>query len=167
MKTRREIMRKFEEHNLVDYQLGDIEDLKYVFNIDVNNIQGYSTLDDSNKQLFNEFIVNFLNGLGIDSKLCVDPLSIYFVEEYESFVKDLEECETDSLYVVSYEYKLAALDKDMKPVKKLIENRLDKYKECEILSTSTKRYLRFTYFYKYGENLKKEWLHVMNENEWY
>ncbi len=171
--NRENLMQLYREYHLNDYQLRDIEDLEAIYQIDVNHLEGYRTLSDQNKQLFDKFIVNFINGLGIDAKLCVDPESIYFVEEFESAIKDPEEFESiitdpeEVFYTLPYEYKVTALDTSNKPIKVIAHRRIEENQECEIVRTDVKHYLRFTYSYKYEENTKREWLHVMSEREWY
>ncbi|WP_028830171.1 hypothetical protein [Proteocatella sphenisci] len=167
------IIKLFETNNLVDYQLENEKDLVKVFGVDTKQIEGYSTLSDRDKIIFNDFIVSFYNMHGIDAKLCITPESIYFVEEFESAIKDPEEFKsiiTDSeedFYTLPYEYKVTALDKNEQPIKILYHTKIDEHDGCEVVSTEVKHYLRFTYIYKYEENTKREWLHIMNGREWY
>ena len=164
MKTREELIKKFKENNIVDYQLKNEKDLYEIFGIDTEKIDGYSTLSDSNKQLFNKFIVNFLNGLGIDSKIALTPESIFFVEHYEAFAKEF----MDESYITLKELMITALDQEGDP-KKILIHKIDKeYKDAETTHTNTKQYLRFSYKWKYqGRKPNKEWLHVIAEKEWY
>ena len=170
---REKIIRLFEENNIIDFQLKNEKDLMKVFGIDTKKIEGFDTLSDKDKLIFNDFIITFYNIHGIDAKLSITPESIYFVEEFQSFIKDPEEFQsiiTDSeedFYTLPYEYKVTALDKDNKPIKILIHKKNDEYKESKIEKTNFKSYLRFTYIYDYGEQQKKEWLHIENNREWY
>ena len=80
-----------------------------------------------------------------------------------SYTTDPEE----AFYTVPYEYKVTALDINKNPIKVLVHRKIDENQGCEIVRTDVKHYLRFTYLYKYEENTKREWLHIVNDKEWY
>lgn len=170
---REKIIRLFEENNLTDFQLENEKDLMKVFGIDTKKIEGFDTLSENDKSIFTDFIITFYNIHGIDAKLCIAPESIYYVEEFESSVKDPEEFRSiitdpeEAFYTVPYEYKVTALDINKNPIKVLVHRKIDENQGCEIVRTDVKHYLRFTYLYKYEENTKREWLHIVNDKEWY
>ena len=51
-------------------------------------VDGYTRLDDLNKLLYEKFIVNFLNGLGLDSRMALVPKGIFFVEDFDYAVEN-------------------------------------------------------------------------------
>lgn len=163
MKTRKEVIKKFQENNKADYQLENEQDLMIIFGIDTEKIEGYDSLSDDNKWIFNKFIINFINRLGIDSKIALTPESIYFVEHHEVFAKEF----MDEEYITLKELMITALDQEDNPSKILIHKIDKEYKDAETSHTSTKQYLRFTYQWKYPDQPRKEWLHVLDPHTWY
>ena len=95
------------------------------------------------------------------------------IKEFESAVKDPEEFRSiitdpdEEFYTLPYEYKITALDINKNPIKVLVHRKIDENQGYEIVRTDVKHYLRFTYLYKYEENTKREWLHIVNDKEWY
>jgi len=163
--NRTQLINLFEVNGLTDYQLKNTADLLKVFGIKLEEVEGFETLSDKNKDLFSEFILNFYNIHGIDNKLLIEIKSIFFVTEQETCLQK----NNDDDYLSFYKSTTTVLDKDLKPLKLLKEYK-DKslsnkeYKEVEI---EPKFYLRFDYIWNYDDGIKKEWLHVVNQNEWY
>jgi len=75
----------YEVNGLKDYKLKTTDDLLKTHGIDFKAVEGYSRLDDVNKLLYEKFIVNLFNGLGLDSRMTMIPKGIYFVEDFDLY----------------------------------------------------------------------------------
>lgn len=159
-------MDSFEIENLYkinainDYQLRNTDDLLKVHSINFKKVDGYNELDDSNKKIYEKFIVNFFNGLGLDSRSEVVPKGIYWVKNMQHRLKEDPE-------IISGEVILV-IKKD--GLMKIHRVWMDKdYTECETieLESDTSVYLRFEYEYGIrGDGTpRKEWLRVTKEGE--
>ena len=166
--NRKQLKNLFEANGLFYYQLKEKEDLLKVFGIKIENLEGFETLSDEHKELFTKFLINFYNRLGVDSKLCLEPKSIYFVNEDTLTMQRDKEDESSWVLV---ECTTCVLDKDLNKIKTL-KHMIDKdYKYLKKTDAkferNTKCYLRFDYNWTYGKKVVKEWLHVIDPNTWY
>src|SRR5665648_864154 len=78
----------YEVNGLKDYKLKTTDDLLKTHGLDFKEVAGYTRLDDLNKLLYEKFIVNFFNGLGLDSRMALIPKGIYFVEDFDYAVEN-------------------------------------------------------------------------------
>jgi len=69
--NRFQLEKLYEVNGLKDYKLKTTDDLLKTHGIDFKEVDGYTRLDDLNKLLYEKFIVNFLNGLGLDSRMAL------------------------------------------------------------------------------------------------
>jgi hypothetical protein len=75
----RMIETKYLEVGLTRYRLQSVDDLLSVHGIDCHKIVGYLGLNDVNKQLFDGFIVNFMNAQGIGDRSTIIPKNVSYV----------------------------------------------------------------------------------------
>lgn len=66
----------YNTHGCGDYQLKTIEDLRDIHGIKLENIAGYSNLNDINKNMFNIFLLNFFNAHGVQTRLDIEPICV-------------------------------------------------------------------------------------------
>lgn len=155
----------YKVNGIADYKLRNTEDLLKVHGIDFKAVEGYNRLDDLNRTIYQKFIINFLNGLGLESRAELIPKAIYFAEETKLLVKENPE---DEYFNVAGGI-VKAIDRN--GMKSVIRSWNDEdYKHLETIQQESTNYLRFEYehcTYDDGEP-RKEWLHVIKEGkEWY
>jgi len=145
-------------NGLKDYRLKTTDDLLKTHGINFKAIDGYTRLDDLNKLLYEKFIVNMFNGLGLDSRMTMIPKGIYFVEDFDYVLK--ENLDDDYFTVVGG--LIMDVDKNgLRTVHRSWQD--DGYKHLEAIKGKTKTYLRF----EYEDNERAEWLHVVDPKTWY
>jgi len=148
----------YKANGLMDYKLRNTDDIYKTHGIDIKAVKGYEKLDDVNKQLYERFIVNFFNALGLDSRATLIPKGIYYVEDTQLSVKE----KTEDDHYTGAGMIVKAIDKDGK--KTILHNWIYKgFKGLEILKHKSTYYLRIEYEHKKN----KEWLHVLKDYEWY
>ncbi len=148
---------QYKVNGLTENKLNALEDILNVYGLDVLEVEGYDTLTDENKNLYKKFILNFFNGWGLEARSTIKPISFNEVEEFEHIGQE----NSDDGYVTTLLHEIYVIKNDgSKELFKVWENKEDK---LEIKDTIKNRYLRFEYEI-YG---RKEWLHILNENEWY
>lgn len=148
---------QYKTNGLTENKLNVLEDILNVYGLDVLEVEGYDTLTDENKNLYKKFILNFFNGWGLEARSTIKPIRFNEVEELEHIGQE----SSDDGYVTTLLHEIYVIRNDgSKELFKVWENKEDK---LEIKDTIKNRYLRFEYEI-YG---KKEWLHILNENEWY
>ena len=76
-----EAEKRFNAFGLPDYRLRNVTDLKVVFGHDVKLLKGYSDLTAEQQQLFDAFICNYYNCVGMGLKCGFVPKSIHYVEK--------------------------------------------------------------------------------------
>ena len=81
MVNREQLEEKYLENGLTHFQLQSIADLLAVHGIEISDIAGYSGLNDDNRQVFDGFIINYLNAQGMDDRGEIVPLGVRFVRE--------------------------------------------------------------------------------------
>ncbi len=150
----------YKQHGLTDFKLRTTDDILKIFGIDCQSIKGFDTLDDENKELYQKFIVNFYNGLGLGSKATLVPESIFWVEDTVYLAKESPEN--------SYWTEVGGMQKciDKNGVKTLYGEWIhEDFKDLEITKDEkrVKEYLRFGYKH-HGED---EWLRVITDKIWY
>lgn len=133
-------------NGLSNCKLRSTEDLLKVHGIDFNSIEGYNRLDDINRAIYEKFIINFFNSLGLESRSTLILKEIYYVEHTNLLVKDIED---DSFIVVGENIK--AIDRN--GIKYIIHSWTDDYNDLEPIEGESKNYLRF----EYEHNDRKEW----------
>lgn len=148
----------YEINGLTDYRLKTLDDLLKVHDIDYREVDGYNRLDDLNRKLYEKFIVNFYNAQGLDSRATLNPMGIYYVEDYKYIAKENPE---DDYYVTTESFVMIIDRNGLKTVHKHFKN--EKYSHLELIREKSKFYLRFEY--EHYEN--KAWQHVIDENTWY
>lgn len=137
-----------------------LKDLYKIYGIDYKEIDGYKQLQDDNKYLFKNFIINFYNAQWLEARSTLNPIGIYYVEEINYLTKE----NTEDDYFVPYGGVVRRINKDGS--KTILRTWTDEdYKDLKIYKTEISGvYLRFEYEIN-GEN---EWLHVIkNGEEWY
>lgn len=154
-----QIEKIYEANGLTDYRLKHPTNLIMTHGIDYVRVDGFSQLSSPNKVLFGNFIVNFFNGLGMDSRMTLIPKSIYFAEDYDLLVKENPD---DEYWQVAGGVVLKIHENGVKTVHKTWED--EEYAHFESKKESKhKTYLRFEYEH-YG---REEWLHVIDPKTWY
>ena len=156
--NRHQLEKLYEINGLRDYKLKSAEDLIKTHGIDAREVDGYSLLDDLSRQLYEKFIINFFNGLGLDSRATLIPQGIYYVEEIEYLAK---EDPKDDFYIVTGGLVLAIARNGVKTVHSSWRD--ENYQNLDSSESKPKRYLRF----EYEHQGRKEWQHVVNEDTWY
>lgn len=169
--NRQQLENLCEVNGIIHFQLKDKEDLLKVFGIKVDQIKGFDTLSAANKELFTKFLINYYNMLGVDSKLCLQPISIYLVQEIQTFVKLSHDSEVDEIWdwfstdVSNYNQNT----KELKIFKQSKNKYLQYIKDDDMdawFKNDMKKYLRFDFKWN-GKKVIKEWLHVIDAREWY
>lgn len=164
--NRKQLENLCEVNGIVNFQLKNKEDLLKVFGIKVEKLEGFENLSDEHKELFTKFLINFYNMHGVDSKLCLMPISIHFVHELRTLVKD----NIDNEYWDWFSTKVFIIDKDSNELKLFKHNKekeLQYLKNTDATFKNTRNYyLRFDYNWT-GKKIVKEWLHVIDPNTWY
>jgi len=156
---RYQIENLYRANGLDDYKLRTTEDLLKVHGIDFKAVDGYNRLDDLNRAVYEKFIVNIFNAIGLESRATLVPKGIYFVEEIEYLIKEKPE---DDYYIIAGGL-INVIDRN--GLKSVLHTWQDKdYKDYEINESEVHKYLRF----EYQQQERSEWLHVEKEGtEWY
>jgi hypothetical protein len=157
--NRFEIEKLYEDKGLKNYKIQIPEDLLDIYGIDYKGIEGYEGLDDLNRIVYEAFIVNFFNGLGLESRSELMPMAIHWVEDISFLTKDSPE---DDYFSVAGGV-VTIIDRDGS--KTVLRTWSDKdYINNEIIEGEPSFYLRI----EYEHHGKREWLHVTKEGkEWY
>ncbi|KLU63697.1 hypothetical protein DEAC_c43830 [Desulfosporosinus acididurans] len=156
--NRFQLEKLYEVNGLKDYKLKTPEDLLKTHGIDFREVDGYNRLDDLNKQLYSKFIVNFFNGLGLDSRMTLIPKGIYYAEDFDYLVKENPE---DDYYNVAGGVVLAIDRNGVKTVHRTWKD--EDHTHLEAIESKHKTYLRF----EYEHDGRPEWLHVTDQKNWY
>jgi hypothetical protein len=105
---RYEVENIYKANGLKDFRLQNTTDILKCHDIDVQAIKGYSELDELNRRAYKKFIVKFLNSQGLDSRIELVPMGIYYVEDVECFAKD----PADPQYKVPVAKIIKSIDKN-------------------------------------------------------
>ena len=149
----------YKSNGIEDYKLRNTEDLYKIYGIDFKDVKGYNNLADSNRLIFEKFIINFYNALGLESRSSLIPKGIFWIESIQYLVKENPE---DDYFIiaggVTYE-----IDRNGFKIEHSIWKDED-YKDLEITKSEIETYLRIEYLHQ-G---RKEWLHITKQGkEWY
>jgi hypothetical protein len=60
--------RVYEERGLEDYKLQTLDDLFYIYGVRLNHVEGYSKLEEMDRIIFNNFVINYFNCNGLESR---------------------------------------------------------------------------------------------------
>lgn len=163
--NRDQVEKIFEINGLNDYRLNSIEDLEKCLGIDAKEVKGYEYLTEENKHIYENFIVNYYNSIGMNSKINTIPKAINYVEEVD-YTAPHPDAETDENYkdcVVSIKTEIIVLKADGSK-RKLHTYSNEDYKDLKTTESSREEYLRFAFL----EGKSKVWLHVTHEGmQWY
>ena len=156
--NRSQLEKLYEVNGLKDYKLRTAEDMLRTHGINFKAVEGYTRLDDVSKLLYEKFIVNLFNGLGLDSRMTMIPKGIFFVEDVDYLVK---EDPRDEYFNVAGGLVMAIDKNGLKTVHRSWKD--DDYAHLEMTEGKPKTYLRF----EYEHNDREEWLHVIDPKTWY
>lgn len=157
-------MKRFQIENLYringldDFRLKNPEDLLKTHGIHYKAVGGYDRLNDTNKMLYKQFIVNIYNAFSLESRAALVPRGIYYVEDIEYLVWENPE---DDYYTIAGGV-VHEIDKDgQKTVLHIWQD--DNYKRHSMIESESRFYLRF----EYEHQGQREWLHVESPTTWY
>lgn len=132
-------------------QIDSIEDLKEHYGIDVENIEGFLTLNDFEQNRFKKFLVNFYNTV-ID-KENIKIKSVYRARETELITREVNPIDvgyiTERLINGKYEIYNIIVEGD---------NEVDDLDRLEPTSCI---------MVECSNDIMTSWIHVINENIWY
>lgn len=158
-----EAEKRFNAFGMSDYRLRNITDLKVVFGHDVRLLKGYSDLTDEQRQLFDAFICNYYNGVGMELKCGFVPKSIHYVEKMNYCVSrpadEWNETPYKEVCAEVYNILLPNGKKRRFKTHNFYPEILPEY----WIASGTEEFLRFDY--KYGKRMV--WLHVIRPDRWY
>lgn len=148
----------YEINGLKDYKLKTADDLLRTHGVNFKAVDGYTRLDDVNKLLYEKFIVNYINGYGLDTRATMIPKGIYYVEDVELLAKGNPEDE----YYTIIGGRVMSIDRN--GLKTVLRSWIDEnYTHLGFSESEPERYLRF----EYEIDGREEWQHVINERTWY
>lgn len=157
-----DILKKYEKRysETGDYQLRSHVDISDIHGFKVSEISGYETLPDKQKELFDKAIINLMNASGLESRCAFIPTAINYVQEIEYSIPVDEE----TYRPVRLEIRVILPDGKIKP-QPLHRYCFEKVNNAELAKCERdiRSYLRIEYK-KHGS---KDWLHIVNEKEWY
>lgn len=81
-----EAEKRFNAFGLPDYRLRNVTDLKVIFGHDVKLLKGYSDLTAEQQQLFDAFICNYYNCVGM-ARNTISHSEIIFVETIRIWIR--------------------------------------------------------------------------------
>lgn len=132
-------------------QIDSIEDLKEHYGIDVENIEGFLTLNNFEQNRFKKFLVNFYNTV-ID-KENIKIKSVYRARETELITREVNPMDvgyiTERLINGKYEIYNIIVEGD---------NEVDDLDRLEPTSCI---------MVECSNDIMTSWIHVINENIWY
>lgn len=153
----------YRANGLTDYRLQNTDDLLKVHGINFKAVDGYKGLDDLNKALYEKFIVNIFNAWGLESRATLIPKGIYFVEETTHAIKQSDE---EGEYFLAVAGLVDSIDRNgfKKTIHVWKDDNFKAWEDKDLqIKSESETYLRF----EYQHDGRDEWLHVMNEKEWY
>ncbi len=154
-----QLQQSYLKNGLEDFCLKSIEDFQAVFGVEVNSIKGYDELSENSKMTFEGFLINYLNRIGLNTKVGFMPVSLHYVEEVTLGGK----MEEDEEYYTEYSRQFYILHPDGKKEKMKRKGYHDKDIVYPFTREYKKRFLRFDFM----EDKSKIWLHVISTSEWY
>lgn len=154
-----QIEKIYEANGLDDYLLTDTNDILKCHGINFMEVPGYDELDDFNKKIFKNFIVNYYNARGLEYRSEINPTGIYFVEHIHYSAKD-PRFGGEYIGVAS---TVMSIGKN--GIKNILRQWEDKHcKDLKRDKETSEKYLRF----EYDHHGKSEWYHVIEGGrKWY
>lgn len=146
-----------------DYQLRNWEDILAIHNFDIRKTKGYSDLTQEQKDLFESYVCEHMNGVGLNTKITMFPVSVHFVREYAYCEKEVWDEEDGRSYrmQIGREWVILKPDGKTKKFKKYID---DDKTEADVTSVRVVGdYLRVDW----RMNKSPVWFHVMAPNNYY
>lgn len=144
--------------------LRTIEDVKNIHNFDVTKTTGYEDLTEENKRIFEAYVLQHMNSVGMNTKITMWPKSVHFVREYSyCTAPEWDEYEKKNVrWEIGREYIILKANGRTKKFKKFLD---DDRTEADIdkSATTEKEFLRVDWRMN-GENI---WFHVSKELEYY
>lgn len=155
--SRYQLEKRYLDFGLGTFELKTVNDLRNVHGIDYSSVQGYSGLVHLHRVIYKKFLVNFFNRFGLDNRVTLKPLGVYWVESQDKVAV------TDDGSLVWAGGTVVSVDKFKNRV--VLDDWFDaEYEGCEIIIEEPVYYLRFEYMH--GD--RKEWLHIIkNGADWY
>lgn len=168
----------YEQKGLTNYKLINTNDLLELHGINYSNVKGYENLNDINKKLYENAVINIINNFGLEARNKLILTGINFVEEVE-FSIELTPTEYEVIFHSKFserdngylkwvvETDIWIIGKNGKRIKHRAWCYRDKnfdhlnYRKTECYR---KRYLRIDYK-KFGKH--KEWLHIISPTDFY
>lgn len=148
-------------NGLGDFRLRNLGDLVKCHGINARTVDGYSELSDEDKESYEKFIVNVMNGMGMMSRVSFVPKRVYRAYDVDFLVKS-EDYE-DSYSVIGGEvWNISSLEPTL--AHKWNDEDFEISPEEVIKEKSKKDYLRI----EYSHDNRNEWLHIIKDGEeWY
>lgn len=156
-----EIIQKYEVFIGKDnFQLKNIDHLKSIHNIDFKNTPGYQTLSQDAKEAYRNFIFNFFNAWGLETRSKIVPCGIHNTLE-RTYYEDIKQYK----YGVSLDCEHMAIDSEGKELFTIYSQHGTKksWSQNKVLKKEN-TFLRFDY----EINNNRGWVHVSNGGfTWY
>lgn len=149
---RTKLERLYKERNLNNFMLRTIEDLEMIHGIKVDQIEGYSKLDITEKRIFEKFIINLLNAYGIEYRN-ITPIKVYIAIE-KTYIIETEAIKDCVIRKVVINQKTKEIES--------IWN-FERFKGEKGKLSYAEKYMRF----EYVKDGVKSWLHVNKTGGWY
>lgn len=144
--------------------LRTIEDVKNIHNFDVTETTGYEDLTEENKRIFEAYVLQHMNSVGMNTKITMWPKSVHFVREYSyCTAPEWDEYEKKNVrWEIGREYIILKANGRTKKFKKFLD---DDRTEADIdkSATTEKEFLRVDW----RMNEENIWFHVSKELEYY
>ena len=160
----KEVTTLYQHYGIHDYMLRTIEDVKNIHNFDVTETTGYEDLTEENKRIFEAYVLQHMNSVGMNTKITMWPKSVHFVREYSyCTAPEWDEYEKKNVrWEIGREYIILKANGRTKKFKKFLD---DDRTEADIdkSATTEKEFLRVDWRMN-GENI---WFHVSEELEYY
>lgn len=158
--NKNDILNKYERlySETGNYRLRSKADILNIHGFEVSEISGYETLPDKQKELFDKAIINLMNGLGLESRCTFIPTAINYVREIEYCMPD------DTCRPIRLEVRAILPDGKIK-AQPLYRHCYEKASKAKL--DKCKKYIKRYLCIDYKNQGRKNWLHIINENEWY
>ena len=161
---RRQMENIYIANELTDYRLETLEDVLKVHGIDYKKINGYQTLSNVHKEEFKSFLIHYMNGLGLDSRMRFVPLGIHYVDQ---IVYSTKEDDEDGPYFI--EVGRDIIDKSNDKMYKTY--RSEGYEEATVFDDEVKETILRIDFKEapyYEGDTGERWLHIIKDGtQWY
>ena len=158
--NRNQIENLYMVNGLGDFRLRNLGDLMKCHGINARNIEGYSELSEADKKAYESFIVNFMNMMGMMSRITFYPKKIYRAYNIDFLIKQSDD---DCYTIVGGEVWNVSNPNDPVKTRKWTDEDII-YSSDEVVTEKSKEYLRIEYTHRD----ETEWLHIINNGtEWY